>query len=56
VLVREPHPLENLGIRATGFVTNARSKVDAITALQMLVERGIPKVEPAGAWRGNTRT
>ncbi len=37
--------LENLGIRATGFVTTARSKVDAITALQMLVERGMLKAD-----------
>lgn len=32
--------LENLGIRADGFVTSARSKVQAIQALQMLLERG----------------
>lgn len=37
--------LENLGIRAAGFVTTARSKVDAITALQMLVERGMIKAD-----------
>ncbi len=37
--------LENLGIRAAGFVTTARSKVDAITALVMLIERGMLKAD-----------
>lgn len=32
--------IENLGVHVDGFVTTARSKVDAITALQLVLERG----------------
>jgi hypothetical protein len=35
--------IENLAIKAEGFVTTARSKTDAITALQLALERGALK-------------
>lgn len=37
--------LENLSIKAEGFQTTARNKVQAIEALQMLLERGMLKVD-----------
>lgn len=37
--------LENLDVQAEGFQTTARNKVDAITTLQMLLERGMLKAD-----------
>lgn len=54
--------IENLRVRVTPFTTTARSKVDAVTALQMLTERDavkadIPEVErQMRAYRWDDRT